>query len=228
MKLKVIRNLIFIFIALCALDVNAALINGSVLDFIPIGTGGTSNTLPADGSGSWVAMEIVAGQYSIVPVTSLNGIVLGTTQLATYVPPFVTGNIDVPWSYFGNTGAHQSTSNTDVLSAVGDTAAIDFSGWGITLNSIPNIALDTGAWTGNAEGVANVVCDAGSGCGNGAAYSLDYSATVPAGDVSGFGGAHYVLHLEGTVSAVPLPATLWLFVSGLSGLIGVARRKVRV
>jgi hypothetical protein len=30
-----------------------------------------------------------------------------------------------------------------------------------------------------------------------------------------------------TTSAVPLPATLWLFVSGLTGLVGAARRKTR-
>jgi hypothetical protein len=33
---------------------------------------------------------------------------------------------------------------------------------------------------------------------------------------------------SGDVSAVPVPAAIWLFGSGLLGLIGVARRKVRV
>lgn len=35
----------------------------------------------------------------------------------------------------------------------------------------------------------------------------------------------YSLYLEGAVSTVPAPAAVWLFGSGLLGLIGVARRK---
>ena len=41
-------------------------------------------------------------------------------------------------------------------------------------------------------------------------------------------GSDYAFRLEGSVSAVPVPAAVWLFGSGLLGLVGVARRKVRV
>lgn len=34
--------------------------------------------------------------------------------------------------------------------------------------------------------------------------------------------------LTGTVSAVPIPASVWLFGSGLIGLIGIAKRKAHV
>ncbi len=50
----------------------------------------------------------------------------------------------------------------------------------------------------------------------------------PKGDVSGFGGVLYGLHLEGKIgggAAVPVPAAAWLFGSGLIGLVGIARRK---
>ena len=88
--------------------------------------------------------------------------------------------------------------------------------------------MSAGAWNGNAESVADVVCDTGSGCGNGAGYILNYSAVVPDGDPSGFGGVKYALHLEGAVSTVPVPTAVWLFSSGLIGLIGLARRKERI
>lgn len=35
--------------------------------------------------------------------------------------------------------------------------------------------------------------------------------------------AFYALHLEGTVSAVPVPAAAWLFGSDIMGLAGIAR-----
>ena len=55
---------------------------------------------------------------------------------------------------------------------------------------------------------------------SGDAYSLDYAATVLAGDPSGFGGTQYFLHYEGivTVKPVPLPAAVWLLGPGLIGL----------
>lgn len=56
--------------------------------------------------------------------------------------------------------------------------------------------------------------------------TLNHFATVPIGDPSGTGGVSYALHLEGTISAVPVPVAMWLFGSGLLGLIGVARRNV--
>lgn len=88
------------------------------------------------------------------------------------------------------------------------------------------IALGSGAWLGGgaaADGVAQVIC--GIDCGNGDIYTLTYSATVLEGSPSNFGGSQYLLSLTGTVSAVPVPAAIWLFGSGLLGLVGVARRR---
>lgn len=60
------------------------------------------------------------------------------------------------------------------------------------------------------------------------ATTLEASATV--GDLTeGFplasGGFAEVIYTPGSVEVVPLPAAVWLFGSGLLGLIGVARRK---
>lgn len=142
--------------------------------------------------------------------------------------PGDTNEIDAPWSFFGNTG---STFTTVGITG-STTAGLDMSGWGVTWNSIPVIPLGTGAWqtgigphtgaTGTfIDGIANFTW---SGV-YGTAYSLDYRATVPDGDPSGFGGVRYELHLEGVVNAVPVPGAVWLLGSGALGLLGVARRK---
>jgi len=42
------------------------------------------------------------------------------------------------------------------------------------------------------------------------------------------GGADFVSYsLAGNVSAVPVPAAIWLFGTGLIGLAGIARRKTQ-
>lgn len=42
------------------------------------------------------------------------------------------------------------------------------------------------------------------------------------------GGGNYQLSLWGSTAPVPVPAALWLFGSGLVGLVGLARRKMSV
>ncbi len=126
------------------------------------------------------------------------------------------------WEFFGGTGMHYATS---ALVDNGD-GTVDMSGWNVTWNGIASIPRggDTAHFAGD-TGLAALSCGA---CGVGDAFTLDYAAHVPLGDASGFGGVGYALHLEGsvaTVSAVPVPAAVWLFGSGLLGLVGVARRK---
>ena len=158
------------------------------------------------------------------------GIVLGSTQLATGSHSGApdgseSPSIDNPWLFNGNTGMHQSTSN---VTANSDTA-LDFAGWSVTWNGIADIPMggDTANFVDD-TGIAIISCGA---CGDGDAYTLDYAAHVPLNDASGFGGAPYALHLEGFITkaaVIPVPAAVWLFGSGLLGLVGVARRKKRV
>lgn len=151
------------------------------------------------------------------------GIVIGTTQSP--------GEIDDFFSFFGIAGRHFTT----VAVTGGTTQGLDLSGWNMDWNS-STIPLGTGAWTpvncessgvacaGYADGVA--VFDWSGVYGD--AYTLDYASHVPQGHSSGFGGVPFFLHLEGTVmSAVPLPAAAWLLGSGLLGLLGTARRRLR-
>jgi len=157
-----------------------------------------------------------------------SGLILGSTQPASGSHSNAPDNteivgIDIAWGYFGNTGMHFTYSPANVISASGNTATVDFSGWRVTWNGVPSIPMGSGAWNGNENGVATMTC--GIGCGDGDTYTLDYSATVPAGDVIGFGSVQYTFHLEGTISSIPVPAAIWLFGSGLIGLVGFLRHK---
>lgn len=231
-KLILSTAVVAAFSAGVSTSANAALANTSTLNFNPgITTVSYSGTafvksgsyfgMDTNGSGTVTANERTA-------IAQNQGLILGTAQAASGshsgLPDGTeTAGIDMPWAFFGNTGLHFTTSATNVLSATGNTATVDFSGWNVTWNGIPAINMGGGAWGTNANGVADVTCAVD--CGNGDTYALDYTATVPAGDPSGFGGVKYNLHLEGAVSAVPVPAAVWLFGSGLLGLVGVARRK---
>lgn len=156
------------------------------------------------------------------------GIILGIIQTAsgshTNEPDGTESpGIDNPWTFFGNTGMHLTTSPVTTLSSSANVISLDFSGWGLTWNGHSFISLGQGAWTGYQDGVATVTCAVD--CSNGDNYQLDYTATIPSQDPSGFGGVRYRLELHGTISAVPVPAALWLFVSGLVIVTGAGIRK---
>ena len=187
-------------------------------------TTGSFFSMDANGSGSVETSEKV-------PITMKNGVHIGTIQSATGSHSGAPtggegGNIDNGWEFFTNTGLHQTTSPI-TASGSGTTMSLDFSGWNVTWNGIPSIPMggDAANFSGD-TGIATIVCSQAS-CSASSTFTLDYNAHVPLGDASGFGGVPYALHMTGHVgtSAIPVPAAVWLFGSGLLGLVGVARRK---
>lgn len=216
MKFTMTKIAAGLLLSATAMSAQAVMVNGNTLSidtgsFFTMG-GGTSVNAPG-----------FDGQF----ITGFNGLVLGTTQTATGSHSGTPNgsespNIDNAWAFFGNTGMHLSTSNTNVLTASGNTATVDFSGWAVSWNGIAVVPMGSGAWNGNANGVAMITC--GVDCGNGDTYTLDYSATVPAGDPSNFGNTKYLLHLTGTVAAVPEASTYGMMLAGL-GLVGFAVRR---
>ena len=158
-----------------------------------------------DGSGSWETTERVA-----IFAGADGGIALGEVQ--------GNGDIDAAWSFFSNTGYHNQAATVSIASdnGAGD-VTLDMTGW-------------TVFWSGGAIDMgtgADAVVTCGSACGVGDTYTLDYNAVVPPSGGQ-FAGVAYQLHLSGTIgapSAIPVPAAVWLFGSGLLGLVGVARRK---
>lgn len=156
-----------------------------------------------------------------------DGLIVGTSQLAsgshggfpngTEIP-----GIDIPTDWLGNTGLHLTTSPTRIISDDGaGNVLLDFSGWSWSWNSL-TWNLGSGAWNGNADGVATMTCT--GDCGIGDTYTLAYSATFPAAPPA-FEGIQYRLSLTGVVSEVPVPAAIWLFGSGLLGLVGTSRHR---
>jgi len=121
----------------------AALTTGSVLEF---------------GTGSYFAWDYnsdgIAQPGEKIPVSMYNGIIIGSTQPASGTSPNDTPNpdIDNPWLWpdaSGQPGMHQSLSpitvvDNDVNNDGGLTKTLDFSGWGMTWNAIPNISLGGG------------------------------------------------------------------------------------
>ena len=183
-------------------------------------------------SGSWFGMDTngdgkVQGTEQTV-IDGLNGVTIGSTQ----------GSNDIDqWMFFGAPGTHYTT-----VAPTGDTTnGLDFSGWTVNWGAVPTIPMGSGAWTPSNCGASWMGCGSvtfGEGTAAiawdgvyGSTYSLWYSATVPVGDPSGFGGVAYIVRLTGTVTEgggtpeIPVPAAAWLLGSGLMGLVGVARRK---
>ena len=184
-------------------------------------TAGSYFAMDTNGDGIFKASERTA-------ISEFDGLAVGTIQNATGSHSGApdgseSPGIDAPWNFFGNTGMHGSSVATDIISAAGNTATLDFSGWYVTWSGIPVIDMGSGA----SNGVASIAC--GVDCSLGDTHTLTYGATVPVGDPSGFGGVSYQLNMVGTIgeqtAVIPVPAAVWLFGSGLLGLVGVARRR---
>lgn len=185
-------------------------------------------------SGSWFAVDtngnsLIAGLEKTALSQGYAGLVIGSTTSpgASHagVPTASDFNaITAPWVFFGNTGSDYLT----VPITGSTTTGLDFSGWTVTWNGIPAINLGSGAWgAGFNDGVAHFAWS------NVGLVTIDYRATVPMGDASGFGGTQYALHLEGYFSTpegdvipspVPEASTDAMILVGL-GLVGFAVRR---
>ncbi|MBI3778776.1 MAG: VPLPA-CTERM sorting domain-containing protein, partial [Gammaproteobacteria bacterium] len=249
MKKQVLSAAILATLAVASTGAMAAVVNtgdtlgitagvtGGYYSFV---TGGSYFAMDANGDGKFAAGERTA------LAQGTQGIIIGVTQAtgtshAGLPTGTEGGTIDAAWNFFKNTGMHFTTS-----AITGNTTAgLNFSGWTVTWAGIPAISMgggfqncgttsdgicmsgttDIGGTFNNGTGIATVAWSGVYGTG----YTLDYTAVVPQADPSGFGGVPYSLHLVGTVSAavaaVPVPAAVWLFGSGLLGLAGIARRK---
>lgn len=219
-----------------ALNANAGLTTSATLNFA-MGSvqtvSCTYGTTPPCNKATYAATDIVGSYFAIdldfdgieaqekTPIGSFNGIQIGTTQAASgshlgTINGSENPNIDNPWVYFGNTGMHQTTAATTIASQGASTATLNLA-WSVIWGGYTETELPMFPTSD-----ITVVCDT-PGCSDGSNYTLDGAYSITLGP--GASPAPYYLHLEGTVSYVPVPAAAWLFGSGLAGLMGIARRK---
>lgn len=236
-KKTILTSSISIALGTVSFSVKANLTTSAVLNF----NTGTVNTIaciygttPPCAQQSFDVTDIVGSYFGVdynndgsfnpfekTVMGQFNGIHIGVAQSASGSHSggpdgSESPSIDAPWAWLGNTGMHQTTSPITVLADNGFTKTLDFSGWGWTWNGIPNIPLvDMGT---------TITCNTAS-CSDTSSYTLD---GVFHFNGAKFTSAPYALHLEGTVSSIPVPASAWLFSSGLIGVIGMARRRRKI
>ena len=157
------------------------------------------------GEGSFIEGVAASGAaFDSATMDALNGLIIGSAQPG--VP-----DIDQTWlsTVHGVTGNHRTSSAVTVI----DETTLDFSGW---------IMVAAGA-----DYAFGLTQDIASYSYDGTNFTLDYywNAVTDNNGVSlgPLAVTDYHLHLVGTV--VPIPAAVWLFGSGLLGLIGFTKRK---
>jgi hypothetical protein len=233
MKKTTLATAVGLILGGAALNANAALTSSATLSFTLGSTqtvACTYGTTPPCNKAAYNITDVVGSYFSMdtngngvensekTAIGSLNGIIIGATQAASGSHPGAidgseSPNIDSPWTFFGGTGMHQTTAPITFTGGSGST--VDMSGWNVAWNGIASIPL--------VQQSASITCSTAS-CSDTSTYTLDGAFHV---NGAGFTTVAYTVHLEGTVAAaaVPVPAAVWLFGSGLLGLAGVARRK---
>lgn len=234
------KNILSIFLAtalsVVSLDAISALVTNTLLAFdggsigCPLGAQCVTN----DGNmyGSWWAFDFDANgvldesdKVAMTPGYD-GGIVIGKNQQegpglpVVPAPPPTGSGIDEPVSVFSSTAWHETTNPVVQVNDYGLSKELNFSGWNLHWQDQSMFLGGDGANFSADTGLATITCST-IDCAIGDAFSLDYTAHLALGDPSGMGGFSYWVHLEGTISSVPIPAALWLFGSGLLGLIGL-------
>lgn len=138
-------------------------------------------------AGSKISIEINPGFWIDAPIQANQGLVIGEAQ--------ADNSIDEPFKLFEQATQHLSSAPVAVVDADENSTKLDFSSWSMTWRDVV-ISLGSGGSNESGEGVAVVKCD--SACSEGKSFTLDYSATIPAG-TSPLSGLAYRLHMVGTI-----------------------------
>ncbi len=190
------------------------------------------------------------GRQGTVSIKVVGGVITGTGTFEFDTIPGTAGGdfaeyTDTNVQAVNFTGSIDAAGNitftpTGVLGTVGDFPSLVDERWnvdnfnggtGAGTNFVPNPVNSNTAYDSFSTGTATNA----SGTINGAAYDGTTAILVKGGSIGGdwggFLGAQYfeVWNVSfvktGDIPTIPVPAAVWLFGSGLLGLVGVARRK---
>ena len=232
---KTINMALVFILSMIANQANSALVTGTVLAFESTSytnictVGGTYpncdfdiSSIEVDVNGSWSGFDLQLDgvidpldRVEIIPGVD-GGVVLGELQ--------ILNEIEQSWSFLGvPSSGHYTTSPITVVNDLGLTKELDFSAWAFGRGDGLDFPLGGNAGLGD-TGLASLTCESIE-CANGEHFILSYVAHLPSDFGDGYDEMLYELHLQGTISAVPVPAAVWLFGSGLLSLIGYSRRK---
>ncbi len=212
---------------------------------LPGTKGCTSNAMYDD-----TAAQPVNGKYAgaadgvqgTVGISVSGGVITGTGLFEFDTIPGTAGG---DFAQYGNSSAFTGTIDnagnisltpTGILATVGDFPSLVDEAWnvdnfnggtGAGTNFVPNPANSNTAYDSFSTGTATNA----AGTINGAVYDGTTAILVKGGSIGdawgGFFGAQYleVWNVSFVPTTIPVPAAVWLFGSGLMGLVGVARRR---
>ena len=183
--------------------------------------------------------EVIALSQGTTGLTIGTAIAGGNYHPGSPVPADAdSGAIVDSWLFNGGTGTNYVNNVSGVTG--GTVGGLDMSGWGVSWSGVPAIPMGSGSWTpdnsGNPAFAMTNLPTTGFSDGTalfswdgvyGSSSTLFYTATVPLGDPSNFGGTQYGLMLTGNViAAAPVPeaSTYGMMLAGL-GLVGFAVRR---
>ncbi len=175
------------------------------------------------------SLEITGGTFALgagAPDTMTPGAIAsmsvdGVTFDGSPSADAATSIVTFPFQFFGNVGVHTAADDTVNFGKTPVTG--DLTGTALTLDLNSWSAFWNGtSFNQGATGVTATV----DGSGN---FSASWDADVIGGPFDGQTGHWNITGVAaaavGTTNPVPVPAAVWLFGSGLVGLVGVARRR---
>lgn len=152
--------------------------------------------------GTFAIRDIVNGAGMSGNIDASGNMTFDPTGRSAITSAFAASVGEQPWNIDDSDSVPGGTGQYELWTTGASSNRTTTSGAGFTMNGIPLQDAGAGNWTGTLVSAGNT--GRAWGLSNGVRYSELFNVQI---------------------SAVPVPAAVWLFVSGLAGLAGIARYK---